>query len=71
MTCSRLGSWAGSSDSRSSIILAAISFCCSAAHGDLFATILAVLAIWSLFARTWFATSMVCVWGAVDLLVAF
>jgi hypothetical protein len=45
-----------------------------AAYGDLFAAILAVLAIWSLSARVWFGTSMVWVfnvWGAVDLLVAF
>ena len=45
-----------------------------AAYGDLFAAILAVLAIWSLSARAWFATSLVWVfnvWGAVDLLVAF
>ena len=45
-----------------------------AAYGDLLAAILAVLAIWSLSARVWFATSMVWVfnvWGAVDLLVAF
>jgi hypothetical protein len=45
-----------------------------AAYGDLFAAILAVLAIWSLSGRAWFATSMVWVfnvWGAVDLLVAF
>ena len=45
-----------------------------AAYGDLFASILAVLAIWSLSARAWFARSMVLVfnvWGAVDLLVAF
>src|SRR6516165_2210457 len=44
------------------------------AYGDLFAAILAVLAIWSLSGRAWFATSMVWVfnvWGAVDLLVAF
>ena len=44
-----------------------------AAYGDLFAAILAVLAIWSLSARAWFATSMVLVfniWGAADLLVA-
>jgi hypothetical protein len=45
-----------------------------AAYGDLFAAILAVLAIWSLSARVWFAISMgwvFNVWGAVDLLVAF
>ena len=45
-----------------------------AAYGDLFAAILAVLAIWSLSARAWFATPMVLVfnvWGAANLLVAF
>jgi len=45
-----------------------------AAYGDLFASILAVLAIWSLSARAWFATWMVLafnLWGAADLLVAF
>ena len=45
-----------------------------AAYGDLFAAILAVIAIGSLSGRAWFATSMVWafnVWGAVDLLVAF
>ena len=49
-------------------------FAAPAAYGDLFAAILAVLAIWSLSARAWFATSMVLVfnvWGAADLLVAF
>jgi hypothetical protein len=49
-------------------------FAAPAAYGDLFAAILAVLAIWSLSARAWFTTSMVLVcnvWGAVDLLVAF
>jgi SAM-dependent methyltransferase len=46
----------------------------SPAYGDLVAAILAVLAIWSLSARAWFASSLVWVfnvWGAVDLLVAF
>jgi hypothetical protein len=45
-----------------------------AAYGDLFAAILAVVAIWSLSVRAPFATSIVWafnVWGAVDLLVAF
>lgn len=45
-----------------------------AAYGDLFAAILAVLAVWSLSARVRFATSMVWVfnvWGTVDLLMAF
>jgi hypothetical protein len=45
-----------------------------AAYGDLFAAILAVLAIWSLSVRAPFAISIVWafnVWGAVDLLVAF
>jgi hypothetical protein len=45
-----------------------------AAYGDLFTAILAVLAIWSLSRRAWFATSMAWVfnvWGAVDLLMAF
>ncbi|MGA8655438.1 MAG: hypothetical protein WB586_04760 [Chthoniobacterales bacterium] len=49
-------------------------FAASAAYGDLFAAILAVLAIWSLSARAWFASSLVWVfnvWGAVDLLAAF
>ena len=49
-------------------------FAAPAAYGDLFAAILAVLAIWSLSARAWFATSMVLVfnvWGAADLLVGF
>jgi hypothetical protein len=49
-------------------------FAAPAAYGDLLAAILAVLAIWSLSARAWFATSMVWafnVWGAVDLLAAF
>ena len=45
-------------------------FAAPAAYGDLFAAILAVLAIWSLSARAWFAT-VFNVWGAVDLLVAF
>ena len=34
-------------------------FAAPAAYGDLFAAILAVLAIWSLSARAWFATWMV------------
>src|SRR5262245_34988408 len=34
-----------------------------AAYGDLFAAILAVLAIWSLSARAWFATSLVWVFN--------
>ena len=45
-----------------------------AAYGDLFASILAVLAIWSLSARARFASAMVWVfnvWGAVDLSVGF
>jgi hypothetical protein len=49
-------------------------FAAPGAYGDLLAAILAVLAIWSLSARAWFATSMVWafnVWGAVDLLAAF
>ena len=49
-------------------------FAAPAAYGDLFASILAVLAIWSLSARAWFATWMVLafnLWGAADLLVAF
>ena len=45
-------------------------FAAPAAYGDLFAAILAVLAIWSLSARAWFAT-VFNVWGAADLLVAF
>ena len=51
-----------------------LDFSFPAAYGDLLAAILAVLAIWSLSARAWFATAMVWVfngWGAVDLLVAF
>jgi hypothetical protein len=49
-------------------------FSLPAAYGDLLAAMLAVLAIWSLSARVWFAPSMVWVfnlWGIVDLLVAF
>ena len=45
-----------------------------AAYGDLFAAILAVLAVWLLSARVRFATSMAWVfnvWGTVDLLMAF
>jgi hypothetical protein len=45
-----------------------------AAYGDLFAAILAILAVWSLSARVRFGTSIVWVfniWGAVDLLMAF
>src|SRR5215467_5113763 len=51
-----------------------LGFSFPAAYGDLFAAILAVLGIWSLSARVWFAISLVWVfnvWGAVDLLVAF
>src|SRR5262249_4476784 len=49
-------------------------FAAPAAYGDLFAAILAVLAVWSLSARASFATSMVFVfnvWGSSDLLVLF
>src|SRR6516164_6471828 len=49
-------------------------FAAPAPYGDLVAAILAVLAIWSLSARAWFATSLVWVfnvWGAVDHLVGF
>jgi hypothetical protein len=45
-----------------------------AAYGDLFAAILAIVAIWSLSVRAPFATLIVWafnVWGAVDLLAAF
>ena len=51
-----------------------LGFSFPAAYGDLFASILAVLAIWSLSARVRSAISLVWVfnvWGAVDLLVAF
>ena len=51
-----------------------LGFSFPAAYGDLFASILAVLAIWSLSARVRFAISLVWVfnvWGAVDLLVGF
>src|ERR1700746_26091 len=47
-------------------------FAAPAEYGVCFAAILAVLAIWSLSVRAWFATSMVLVfnvWGVVDLLV--
>jgi hypothetical protein len=49
-------------------------FAAPAAYGDLIAAILAVLAIWALSARAWFATSIVLlfnVWGTADLLFAF
>ena len=51
-----------------------LDFGAPAAYGDLFAAILAVVAVWSISVRASFATSIVWafnVWGAVDLLVAF
>ena len=51
-----------------------LAFAAPAAYGDLFAAILAIVAVWSLSVRASFATSIVWafnVWGAVDLLVAF
>jgi hypothetical protein len=51
-----------------------LAFGAPAAYGDLFAAILAVVAVWSLSVRASFATSIAWafnVWGAVDLFVAF
>jgi len=51
-----------------------LAFGAPAAYGDLFAAILAVVAVWSISVRASFATSIVWafnVWGAADLLVAF
>jgi hypothetical protein len=48
-------------------------FAAPAAYGDLVAAILAVVALWTLSARSTFATPIVWlfnVWGAIDLLVA-